>query len=274
MSIDLLVPEERVQLVYPRLAAKIGLPESIVAAQLFYWTRKMDRDWIHNTIEEWTDQLPYLSPRTVRRAFASLRDQKLVEVQQQKGSNRVNSYRLRRDRILKLVGSDWPDGSGHIDPVEAAKLASSIDGTESTSGENPPTPKGGEQVRDIFEFWQKHHSKPQHQLTDKRRRKVQQRLKEECNLSAPYSPERVREIKEAVYGCRYSDHHMGRKPDSTRAFNDLELICRNRDQIDTFRELFQQNRPKEQAGVDVNARRKEVRKAQGLDDAATNGGDE
>lgn len=266
MSIDLLVPEERVQLVYPQLAAKIGLPESIVAAQLFYWTRKMDRDWIHNTIEEWTAQLPYLSDRTVRRSFASLRDKGLVEVQQKKGSNRVNSYRLRRDRILKLVGSNWPDGSGQYDPVEAAKLASSIDSSKSTSGENPPTPQGGEQVKDIFDFWQKHHDKPQHQLTDKRRRRVLARLKEECNLSKPYSPERVREIKEAIYGARYSAHHMGTKADSERPYNDLDTLLRDRGQVDTFRELFQQNRQKEKGGVDVNARRKEVRRAQGLED--------
>lgn len=258
---SLLISEPPLQ-VLPSLAKAIGLNEAIVLQQLHYWTlRTKDPErWIFNSIEEWQEQFPFWSADTIKRNWKSLAAKGLVETSQQRGNDRTKSYRIVYSKIPRgqFASLDFA-------PLQQGKVPSCIGSTETTA-ENPPTPKGGEQVRDIFEFWQKALDKPQHQLTDKRRRKVLARLKEDgITSSKPYSPERVREIKEAIYGVRYSDHHMGRKPDSTRAFNDLELICRERGQIDTFRELFQTNRPKERGSVDVNAQRKELRKAQGLE---------
>jgi DNA-binding transcriptional ArsR family regulator len=269
MSVEpLATDEDRYELVCPRLAAVIGLNEAIMAQQLHYWTHTMNREggWIYNTIEAWQRQFPFWSPATIRRTFGSLKGMGIVEIEQRKGSDRTNSYRLVREKIPwdQIERMKRSDRAPH-----KRKMSSSIGSTERTTEKQPPTPspsaQRGEQVKDIFDFWQKHHDKPQHQLTDKRRRRVLARLKEECNLSAPYSPERVREIKEAIYGARYSAHHMGTKPDSERPYNDLDTLLRDRGQVDTFRDLFQQNRQKEKGDVDVNARRKEVRRAQGLD---------
>ncbi len=256
---NLLVAEEPL-VILPSLATAIGLKEAIAVQQLHYWTVKMNPEdgWIYNTIEDWKGQFPFWPPRTIRRVWSTLRDRGMVEVQQRGGRDRRNHYRLVYSKIpAELKGPKRPQ-------QHKAKLDASSSSSTETTTDNPPTPKGGEQVRDIFGFWQEHHDKPQHQLTDKRKRKVQQRLKEPCTLSAPYSPERVRELKEAIYGARYSPHHMGTKADSTRPYNDLEIILRDRDQVDAFRALFVQHRGKTKNRVDVNARRKEVRKRQGL----------
>jgi hypothetical protein len=258
---SLLIAEPPLQVI-PTLAKEIGLNEAIVLQQLHYWTlRSKDPErWIYNSIEEWQSQFPFWSADTIKRTWKSLAKKGFVETSQRRGNDRTKSYRVVYGKVPRGQIATLENA-----PLQEGKMPPCIGSTESTS-ENPPTPKGGEQVRDIFEFWQKVLDKPQHQLTDKRRRKVQARLKEDgITSSQPYSPERVREIKEAIAGVRYSDHHMGTKPDSTRAFNDLELICRERGQIDTFRELYQANRKKGQKSVDVNAQRKELRKKQGLE---------
>jgi len=78
-----LIIDDYPQLVLPRLAVALGLKEAIFLQQLHYWINKSknqhdNRYWVYNTIEEWKEQLPYLSGSTIRRIINALRDQDIL----------------------------------------------------------------------------------------------------------------------------------------------------------------------------------------------------
>lgn len=70
----------------PSLAVAFGLNEAIVLQQLQYWLSNSKagiehegRKWIHNTLEEWREQLPFWSVDTIKRTLKNLRDKGLIE---------------------------------------------------------------------------------------------------------------------------------------------------------------------------------------------------
>lgn len=71
----------------PKLATLIGLNESIVLQQVHYWLkskeqRKQDyidgRYWVYNTYEQWQEQFPFWSIRTLKRIFTTLENSGLL----------------------------------------------------------------------------------------------------------------------------------------------------------------------------------------------------
>lgn len=65
----------------PTLATLIGLNEAIVLQQIHYWLKikeKQQQDyidnhyWVYNTYEQWQEQFPFWSIRTLKRVFTSL----------------------------------------------------------------------------------------------------------------------------------------------------------------------------------------------------------
>ena len=63
--------------VLPDLAVKIGLNEAIIIQQLHYWLERSvnireGRKWVYNDYEQWQEQFPFWSERTIQRAFLSL----------------------------------------------------------------------------------------------------------------------------------------------------------------------------------------------------------
>lgn len=67
----------------PSLASKIGLNQAIVVQQLHYWLLKSrnevdGRKWVYNTYEEWHEQFPFWSLRTIKGIFAKLQEQGIV----------------------------------------------------------------------------------------------------------------------------------------------------------------------------------------------------
>lgn len=65
----------------PTLATIIGLNESIVLQQVHYWLKIKEKNqqdyidghyWVYNTYEQWQEQFPFFSLRTLRRTFTSL----------------------------------------------------------------------------------------------------------------------------------------------------------------------------------------------------------
>lgn len=77
--------------VSPELASCIGLNEAIVLQQICYWlentTSGVEYDgkrWVYNTIDEWTNQFPFWSSDTVKRALTSLKKRDLIFVEQLK----------------------------------------------------------------------------------------------------------------------------------------------------------------------------------------------
>lgn len=128
-------------------------------------------------------------------------------------------------------------------------------------GVSPSTPKPSEEpseetpVEGIFNFWVETFGKSQHKLTRKRRDAVKARLAE------GFTP---REICEAVKGVTYSPHHMGTLPDSTRPYDDLELICRSPEKVEGFRDLYQAKSKAKAERIDTNAEAERIRREQGL----------
>ena len=73
----LLIEEPPLQ-VLPSLAEAIGLQEAIVVQQLHYWTRRSNNThdghrWVYNTINDWHDQFPFWSKRTIQRILKRLK---------------------------------------------------------------------------------------------------------------------------------------------------------------------------------------------------------
>ncbi|HKZ02819.1 MAG TPA: hypothetical protein VJ180_11290, partial [Pyrinomonadaceae bacterium] len=75
----------------PELAAEIGVKEALFLQQLFYWsewkrTRGLDvidgRVWVWNNHQQWCQDMPFLSRRTVGRIVDRLVKLRLVDVLQ------------------------------------------------------------------------------------------------------------------------------------------------------------------------------------------------
>src|SRR3712207_777943 len=82
-----LLLDERPLVVLPALAVRFGLNEAIILQQLHYWvgpntgisTNIVDGvRWAYNTYEEWQQQFPWWSVRTIQRIFTTLERQGVV----------------------------------------------------------------------------------------------------------------------------------------------------------------------------------------------------
>jgi len=137
----------------PVLASRIGLNEAIVLQQICYWledtTSGVDHDgrrWVYNTIEEWTQQFPFWSEKTVKRALSSLREHGLIYVEQLKKSqhDRTNYYAINHrspllfdgDNLTPSKGTSCPSRKGHIVPLEEDNLSRSNGSTCPSLTEN------------------------------------------------------------------------------------------------------------------------------------------
>lgn len=123
-------------MVLPSLATGVGLNEAIVIQQLHYWLNNKNAGieidgvkWIHNTYQEWQDNFPFWSVRTIRRILNSLEERGLIIATQLNKSDGdcTKSYRVAYD-ALGTPPVDNVD-RGPVDTLttpHVAKLASSI----------------------------------------------------------------------------------------------------------------------------------------------------
>lgn len=120
---SLLIQEEPLQ-VLPSLAVAIGLNEAIFLQQLHYWLRhsKNNRDgklWVYNTFEEWQEQMPWWSSRTLMRIVDYLRKKGLIETTSKYNQAAIDKtlwYTINYNAVLKLSLPDEPDTTTcHID---------------------------------------------------------------------------------------------------------------------------------------------------------------
>lgn len=89
-------------------------------------------------------------------------------------------------------------------------------------------------IAEVWFFWiQTMHKNANSRLSAKRGRAILDRLRGICGFS-------VAEIQEAIVGCTKSAHHTGQKQggDGT-VYNDIELICRDDDNVERFRGYFE-----------------------------------
>ena len=120
----------------PTLATIIGLNESIVLQQVHYWLKikeKSQQDyidghyWVYNTYEQWQEQFPFFSLRTLRRTFTSLEKMGLLLSgnYNKAGFDKTKWYSIDYNAYESLLSScvqnghivrpNWPIGNGHND---------------------------------------------------------------------------------------------------------------------------------------------------------------
>lgn len=105
---NLLINEPPLQ-VLPTLAAEIGLNNAIVLQQVHYWLRVStnNRDghkWVYKTIDEWHEEFPFWSKRTLERVIQSLEDLEILVVgnYNKLKMDRTKWYRIKYETLHKL----------------------------------------------------------------------------------------------------------------------------------------------------------------------------
>lgn len=100
-----LLLDEQPLLVMPKLAAKIGLNESIILQQIHYWNEinKQSNNnfydgyhWTYNSIKEWKEQFPFWSESTIKRTITNLEKMKLVV------SSNYNKLKIDRTKWYRI----------------------------------------------------------------------------------------------------------------------------------------------------------------------------
>lgn len=122
------------------LAVAIGLNETIVLRQVYYWVehnkaeKKNFRDgkyWVYNSMKQWrSDNFPFMSEKTIERAFSSLRKKNLILV------GDYSTDRMKRP--------NWYT----INDKEFDKLIKKITGTDDNSDEQKEENKEAEETHE------------------------------------------------------------------------------------------------------------------------------
>jgi hypothetical protein len=116
-------------------------------------------------------------------------------------------------------------------PDVKAKLYIIAEGLDTLLMRRAPRPKEERHLESVdvltvFQHWQQVMGHPTAILTEGRRERIKQRLKE------GYTVDRM---LRAIDGCAASDFHMGRgEHKGTRRYDDLHLILRSGDKLETF----------------------------------------
>lgn len=97
-----------------------------------------------------------------------------------------------------------------------------------------PATNVADSVSEIFDYWKQIMESPRSKLDDKRTKAIKRALVYHS----------VEEIKQAIDGCSFTDWNMGRSLASNgKKYNDIELICRDNDHIDSFIQMAETNKP-------------------------------
>lgn len=248
----------------PDLASAIGLNEAIVLQQLQYWIAETGagvehngKRWVYNTLEQWQKQFPFWSVDTVKRAFTSLQKAGVISVEKlaAKDHNQTNFYTINHDHHALMEHGKMPSSSSvdlpsseqcNLPSSEQGKMPSSsrarsadvlTETTTETTTENTnkrysaadaagsPDKPASAAVNEVYTHWQKVMGKQRSKLDNNRRGLIERALKN-------YS---VDDLKQAIDGCAASPFHMGQNRDKKK-YNGLELILRNSEKIEGFRD--------------------------------------
>lgn len=120
-----------------QLAVEIGLNEAIVLRQVYYWVEHYEAEnknfiegkyWVYNSMKQWrSDNFPFMSEKTIERAFSSLRKKNLILVgdYSQDRMKRPNWYTINDkefDKLIKkITGEDDNSGEQKEESKETGK---------------------------------------------------------------------------------------------------------------------------------------------------------
>lgn len=111
-------------LVMPTLATIIGLNEAIILQQIHYWIKNKERSqqdyinghyWVYNTYEQWQQQFPFWSIRTIRRTITKLENEGLLLSGNfnKAGFDKTKWYSIDYDKLNYILSYEAVQ-NGHI----------------------------------------------------------------------------------------------------------------------------------------------------------------
>lgn len=117
-----LIQEDSVLIAQPLLIQHYGRVGALLIQQIYYWTQKgqgvlhNDQRWIHNTAEQWAEQL-CVSARTIKRTVHRLVKDGAIRVLKlaKHKSNQTNSYTLNHERLKEIIAKR---DEGEENPVQ------------------------------------------------------------------------------------------------------------------------------------------------------------
>ncbi|HBC7444061.1 conserved phage C-terminal domain-containing protein [Morganella morganii subsp. morganii] len=178
-----LLLKSRPLVIIPELAVRLGVSEAIVLQQVQYWLNdtasgvEIDgRRWIYNTIDQWKEQFPFYSEKTIKRAFTNLKTLGVLNVEQLKKAShdRTNYYSINHEHPLlsdgvKMSspnGSKCPHRAGQNDHVEEVSMNSSNGSdcpdltettteitTENTTENSCPVPAEQDPAKEVLDYF-------------------------------------------------------------------------------------------------------------------------
>lgn len=120
------------------LANAIGLNEAILLQQIHYRCCKSAENtenfkdkhyWVYNSVDKWTEQLPWKSPTTTKKTIKSLVDNGLIltDTFSYGNRNRTKWYRIDYDKLAEITASFTPSKMTGYRPDIPSKMSISSD---------------------------------------------------------------------------------------------------------------------------------------------------
>ena len=139
----LLIPEAPIQLI-PSLAKAIGLNEAIFIQQLHYWSLKSNDGWVYNTYEQWQEQFPFWSTRTIQRIVRNLEETGLLISRQDNDYDRKKYYQIDYDKLDEVeltMTPSCPHPSRQVETFSLTETTTIDSDLQSVEPEPEPKPK-------------------------------------------------------------------------------------------------------------------------------------
>lgn len=260
MNPNQLLINDRPLVVLPALVQLVGLERALILQQVHFLCSLPEggtviggRKYTYQTYEEWRDKyFPFWGTANLRKHITELQNEGyLIAIKPlaPKG-NHTKFYRvnveLLRDSLPKKEGATRVAGEGATEVAGGCYSSSTSILTEipnrekEKKGAPSATDSTADDVAEVFALWLDVMGKNANtKLTANRRRAVRARLKE------GYS---VDQLKRAVRGCAMSPFHMGDN-DSKKQYNDLTLICRNGEKVESFEEDYERGKKRQTNAV-------------------------
>jgi hypothetical protein len=144
-----------------QLATEIGLNETIVLRQVYYWIEHNEveninfRDgkyWVYNSMKQWKeDNFPFFSEKTIERAFKSLRERNIIIVgdYSEIRTKRPNWYTINDDELEKLLKKV----TGEEDEKQEDKLPEENDSSRYRQNDGMETDNVTEPYNNIYNIY-------------------------------------------------------------------------------------------------------------------------
>ncbi|MDQ0216129.1 DnaD/phage-associated family protein [Oikeobacillus pervagus] len=122
-----LLIDDKLMILLPQLAVKIGLNEAIFLQQLHYWLGKskhqyVGKRWVYNTLGGWQKQFPFWSESTLKRMINSLQKKGFILIMK---NRKTKWYTIDYEKIEELIQTDEKSMGQHeqiggqMDPMSA-----------------------------------------------------------------------------------------------------------------------------------------------------------